>query len=68
MTLHELYAGWAVSENERHYLRWELLACDEVIGVFPTTRPDMLAVLFDGDRLAFHAWAAHLTDQTGVLQ
>ncbi len=50
MTICELDIGWAVSENERRYLHWELLACDEVRGVFQTDREHTLAVLYDGDR------------------
>ncbi len=36
MSIYELDIGWAASANERRYLRWELLACDEVRGVFLT--------------------------------
>ena len=56
MSIYELDIGWAESANERRYLRWELIACDEVRGVFPTDRQDVLAVLFTGDRSAFVAW------------
>ncbi len=48
MSLYELEIGWAASPDERRYLRWELLACDEVCGVFSTARDDTLAVLFNG--------------------
>jgi hypothetical protein len=57
MSIYELEIGWAASTNERRYLRWELLACDEVLGVFQTARENTLAVLFSGDRLRFRAWA-----------
>ena len=60
MSIYELDIGWAVSENERRYLHWELLACDEVRGVFQTDREHTLAVLYDGDGLDFHAWAHSL--------
>jgi hypothetical protein len=60
MTICELDTGWAVSESERRYLRWELLACDEVRGVFQTDREHALAVLYDGDRFGFHTWADSL--------
>jgi len=60
MSLYELEIGWAASANERRYLRWELLACDEVCGVFATARDDTLAVLFNGDRHGFREWARSL--------
>ena len=60
MSIYELAIGWAVSPNEQRYLRWELLACEEVLGVFQTARDDTLAVLFSGDRLRFRAWARSL--------
>ena len=60
MTIYELDIGWAVTANERRYLHWELLACDDVRGVFLTARDDVLAVLFSGDRLDFREWARSL--------
>jgi hypothetical protein len=60
VTINELDIGWASTENQRRYLRWELLACDEVRGVFHTDHDYALAVLYDGDRLAFGAWARSL--------
>ena len=66
MSLYELEIGWAASENERRYLRWELLACEEVRGVFLTAREDLLAVLFSGERLGFREWARSLRPE--VLQ
>jgi hypothetical protein len=60
MSLYELEIGWAGSANERRALRWELLACEEVRGVFPTAREDVLAVLFNGERLGFREWARSL--------
>jgi len=61
MRIYELDIGWVASANERRYLRWELLACDDVRGVFPTTRENTLAVLFSGDRFGFREWARSLT-------
>jgi hypothetical protein len=58
MSICELEIGWAASANDRRYLRWELLACEEVLGAFQTAREDTLAVLFSGDRLRFRAWAS----------
>jgi hypothetical protein len=60
VSINELDIGWAATENERRYLRWELLACDEVRGVFQTDREHTLAVLFDGDRFDFGVWARAL--------
>jgi hypothetical protein len=33
MSVYELEVGWAVTADERRYLRWELLASDEVLGL-----------------------------------
>ena len=60
MTINELDIGWATTENQRRYLHWELLACDEVRGVFQTDREHTLAVLYDGDRFDFRTWADSL--------
>jgi hypothetical protein len=60
VSIYELEIGWAASANARRYLRWELLTCEEVLGVFHTAREDTLAVLFSGDRLRFRAWARSL--------
>ena len=60
VSIYELEIGRAETANERSYLRWELLTCDEVRGVFLTARDDVLAVLFSGDRGRFHAWARSL--------
>jgi hypothetical protein len=64
MRLYELDIGWVSSERERRYLQWELLACEQVCGVFLTARDDVLAVLFDGDRFEFCAWARSLSTTT----
>jgi hypothetical protein len=61
MSIYELDIAWAETANERRYLRWELLACEDVRGVFLTAREDTLAVLFDGDRRVFRDWARSLT-------
>ena len=58
MSLYELEIGWARTANERRYLRWELLACEEVLGVFPGTRENALALLFDGDPCEFREWTS----------
>ncbi len=63
MSLYELEIGWAESANERRHLQWELLACEEVRGVFLTARDDVLAVLFSGDRLDFRIWARSLAPE-----
>lgn len=60
LTIHELDIGWTESANDLRYLHWELLACEEVSGVFLTGREDTLAVLFSGDRLGFREWARSL--------
>jgi hypothetical protein len=60
MSIFELEIGWVATANEWSYLRWELLACDEVVGVFSSARDDVLAVLFSGDRDRFHTWARSL--------
>jgi hypothetical protein len=64
VSIYELHVGWAESANERRYLRWELLACEEVRGVFSTDREDTLVVLFSGDRHDFRAWARSLEPPT----
>jgi hypothetical protein len=73
MSMYELDIAWAATASERRRLRWELLACDDVRGVFLTAREDTLAVLFDGDRRVFRDWAGSLapaatTNQQGALQ
>ncbi|HLX19853.1 MAG TPA: hypothetical protein VKR23_06850 [Gaiellaceae bacterium] len=57
MKLYELDTGWARTEDQRRYLRWELFTCADVVGVFSTARDDVLAVLFSGDRISFDEWA-----------
>jgi hypothetical protein len=57
MRVYELDISWAATASELRHLRWELLASEQVLGVFLTAREDALAVLFSGDRGAFDAWA-----------
>jgi len=76
MSVYELDISWTITATERRRLRWELIACDEVSGVFLTARDDVLAVLFDGDRDGFDVFARRLTpdhmtattDEQGALQ
>ncbi|MDX6470159.1 MAG: hypothetical protein QOF75_1962 [Gaiellaceae bacterium] len=63
MSIYELEIGWAASANQRRYLDWELLACDEVRGVFPAARDDGLLLLFRGDRRDFRTWARSLAEE-----
>ena len=62
-SMYELEIGWAVTAGERRCLLWELLACEEVLGVFLTSREDVLAVLFHGERWEFHEWASMLAPE-----
>ena len=63
MSLYELEIGWAQTVDERRYLRWELLACDAVRGVFHAAREEALAVLFDGGRREFQDWASTIAPE-----
>jgi hypothetical protein len=65
--IYELHIGWAESANERRCLRWELLACEEVLGVFSTDREDRLVVLFTGTRHDFRVWARSFEPPTQWL-
>jgi hypothetical protein len=60
MSVYELDISWAATASERRHLHWELLACEEVLGVFLTAREDRVAVLFAGSRPGFRAWANRL--------
>ena len=60
MSVYELDTSWAATADERRHLHWELLASEQVQGVFLTAREDVLAVLFAGDRVGFDAWARTL--------
>jgi hypothetical protein len=60
MRIFELDISWAATASERRHLHWQLLAREEVRGVFLTAREDALAVLFSGERPAFDAWARTL--------
>jgi hypothetical protein len=55
--------GWAATANQQRHLDWELLACDEVRGVFPAARDDTLLVLFSVDQLAFRTSARSLVEE-----
>jgi hypothetical protein len=73
MSVYELDISWAATASERCALRWGLSACDRVRGVFLTTRDDALAVLFDGERVAFDSFIRTLqpdptTYSKGALQ
>jgi hypothetical protein len=77
MSVYELDVSWVTTATERRRLHWELLACEQVRGVFLTAREDVLAVLFGGDRPRFNAWARTLephhqttttTNEQGALQ
>ncbi len=67
MNIYELDIGWATTASEHRYLRWMLVASDEVGGVFLTARDDVLAVLFSGDRTSFDA-LARMIKPGGTLQ
>jgi hypothetical protein len=60
MRVIELDISWAATASERRHLQWELLAREEVRGVFLTAREDVLTVLFSGDFRDFDAWARTL--------
>jgi hypothetical protein len=60
MGIYELDISWAATANELRGLHWALLTCERVRGVFPTARSGAFAVLFDGDRPSFAAWARTL--------
>jgi hypothetical protein len=60
MTIGELDTSWARTTEGRNYLRWELIACDEICGVFANDQDDVLTVLFDGDGREFAEWASTL--------
>jgi hypothetical protein len=60
MTIGELDTSWARTTDSRNYLRWELIGCDEICGVFAHDQDDVLTLLFDGDRREFAEWASTL--------
>jgi hypothetical protein len=64
MSIHELDISWAMTASERRRLHWELMACDEVSGVFLTNRDDVLAVLYSGERGGFDALALALAPES----
>lgn len=59
-SIHLLDTSWATTADDRRHLYWELLASDEVRGVFPSARDERLAVLFSGDRRAFDEFESGL--------
>jgi hypothetical protein len=63
MSVYELDISWATSTSDRRRLRWELIASDEVKGVFLTARDDVLAVLYKGNRREFEALARTLAPE-----
>jgi hypothetical protein len=67
MNIYTLDVSWAATADERRQLQWELLACDEVRGVFLTASDDVLAVLFAGDRRRFGDWARDIDPTTSPL-
>jgi hypothetical protein len=73
VSVFELDISWAETARERRSLQWALVACNQVRGVFVTTRNDVLAVLFDGDRWTFDSFIQTLqpdlnTYRKGALQ
>jgi hypothetical protein len=65
MTIGELDTSWARTTDSRNYLRWELIACDEICGVFANDQDDVLDVLFDGDGREFAEFASTLVLERG---
>jgi hypothetical protein len=63
MSIHELEISWAMTAGERRRVRWELIACEEVKGVFLTARDDVLAVLYGGERRGFEELARTLAPE-----
>jgi hypothetical protein len=64
MSVFELDISWAATAPQRRSLHWELIACDQVRGVFLTACDDVLAVLFGGDRWAFDTFIRTLQPDT----
>ena len=65
-SMYELEIGWAWTAAERRYVHRELLACEEVLSVFLTSRDDVLAVLFDGEPREFHEWSSTLAPEVAA--
>jgi len=61
MSIYMLDTSWATSADDLRHLNWELLASDEVYGVFLTAHDDRLAVLFSGDRRGFDEFESDLS-------
>jgi hypothetical protein len=69
MSIYEFDISWAMTVGERCRLRWELIACDEVKGVFLTARDDVLAVLYAGERRGFEELTRALaSESSGTLR
>jgi hypothetical protein len=66
MNMYELEIGWALTAAQQRYLYWELVACDEVCGVFFAARDEVLALLFDGGPREFHDWASTLAPRAAA--
>jgi hypothetical protein len=64
MSIYELDISWAMTASERRRLHWELIACEEVRGVFLTARDDVLAVLYGGERRGFEELTRTLAPET----
>jgi hypothetical protein len=64
MNIYELDINWAMTASERRCLHWELIASDEVCGVFLTADDGVLAVLYSGSRQGFEALARTLAPES----
>ncbi len=64
MSIYELDISWAITASDQRRLRWELIASNEVSGVFLTARDDVLAVLYSGTRRGFEALARALAPES----
>jgi Rieske Fe-S protein len=64
MSIYELDISWALTAGEARRLRWELIACEEVKGVFLTARDDVLAVLYGGEHRGFEELTRALAPQS----
>jgi hypothetical protein len=66
VSIYELEIGWARTAEELRYLRWELLACEDVLAAFRSARDDVLIVLFAGGPSAFLDWANELAPRAAA--
>jgi len=60
MRLYQLDISWVATAQELAALRWQLVTCDQIGGVFLTGCEDALAVLYAGTRHDFDQWARTL--------